>query len=313
MKTNSQTLLSPKLYLGDIDGDSKDEFIEVDGRHIYIFNCEHDHKPLLTHVFPHPVKRLIIGDFVTSGREKGKDQIFAILENGSIMGYAISNDLTEMWWWFTMPNFIANTEHFVVGDFDGDGADEILVYRPATGKIKIYEKKVNGVIGEMTNYSLGNMNSFNLKHKLLLAGNFGQANNRTDLLVIDKSAGQVIRFDTATDSNGVRTFWWAFNSRTRRFSKDDDLITANVDGGSKDALIVRKHSTGRYRIYKVEYNSGYMTRIMVNNIGQLPVKSKKGSIVAAMVRPKSSRREKGGTNRNDILYFNEANGNFIRT
>ena len=42
MKTNSQILLSTKIYLGDIDGDSLDEIIEVDGRHIYIFKCVFD-------------------------------------------------------------------------------------------------------------------------------------------------------------------------------------------------------------------------------------------------------------------------------
>lgn len=313
MKTNSQILLSPKLYLGDIDGDSLNELIEVDGRHIHIFKCEHDHKPLLTHVFPSPVKRLIIGDFVVNGREKGKDQIFAILEDGSIRGYAISNDLTEMWWWFTQPNFIKNSEHYIVGDFDGDGADEIMVYNPARGSIKLFKKEVNGILKPMTGYSLGNLSSHDLKRKLLITGNFGQSRYRDDLLVINKSNGQVKRFDTATDSKGIKTFWWAFTSKAKLFSKNDEIIVANLDGKSKDGLLIRKHSSGTYKMLALEYNNGNLRTINHVLTGQLPIRAKKGAIIASKVRNKSFRYERGGTRRDDILFFNYRNREFIRT
>src|SRR5262245_63025175 len=141
MKTNSQILLSRKLYLGDIDGDRLDELIEVDGSHVYVFKANSDHTPVVEQVFSAPVERLIIGDFVSAGREHGKDQLLAILTDGTIQGYAISDDRQQMWWWFTQPSFIKTTDHFVVGDFDGDGADEILVYDPSTGGILIYGKR----------------------------------------------------------------------------------------------------------------------------------------------------------------------------
>ncbi|MBL4648383.1 MAG: hypothetical protein JKY03_01535 [Aureispira sp.] len=313
MKTNSQIMLSPKLYLGDIDGDSLNELIEVDGRQIHIFKCEYDHKPLLTHVFPSPVKRLIIGDFVVNGREKGKDQIFAILEDGSIRGYAISDDLTEMWWWFTQPNFIHNNEHYIVGDFDGDGADEIMVYNPSNGSIKLFEKEVNGILKEMTGYSLGNLSSHDLKRKLLITGNFGQTRDRDDLLVIDKSRGQVKRFDTATDSNGVKTFWSAFTSKTNLFSKDDDVIVANLYGSPYDELLIRKYNTGTYKMFALEYNNGNLRTIDQVDIGQLPVQAQKGTIIASKVRDKNFRYERGGIRRDDILFFNDKNREFIRT
>ncbi len=212
MKTNSQILLSPRLYLGDIDGDHLDELIEVDGRHLYIFKCNYEHPPLLEHVFSSRVNRLVIGDYVASGREHGKDQILAILEDGTIQGWAISDDLKQMWWWFTQPTFINDSEHFIVGDFDGDGADEIMVYEPSTGAIKLYEFQSNGLFGEMSGYSLGNLNGPDLRQKLLLAGDFGQAYSRKDLLVIDRAAGQIMRFDTANEPNGTNTFCWAFSS-----------------------------------------------------------------------------------------------------
>lgn len=312
MKGNSQIQLSSRLYLGDIDGDQLDELIEVDGRHLYIFRCNHEHTPLLEHVMPSPVKRLIIGDFVSSGREKGKDQIFTILEDGSIQGWAISDDLTEMWWWFTQANFIKDHEHFIVGDFDGDTADEIMVYDPTTGVIKIHELKNTGLLGEMSGYSLGNLRDHDQKNKLILAGDFGQASNRKDILVIDRAKGQVMRFDTATDSTGTKTFWWAFTSKPNRFGNTEELIVANTTGDLKDNLIVRNLDTGRYRIYQLEYNGGDLIQNNTVDIGQLPVKPHVGRIVAARVRELNLRQEHGAT-RDDIVYFHEPGREIIRT
>lgn len=313
MKTNSQILLSPRLYLGDIDGDSLNELIEVDGPCIHIFKCEYDHKPLFTHIFPHPVKRLIIGDFVNKGRECGKDQIFAILEDETIRGYAISDDKTNMWWWFTQENFIKENEHFIVGDFDGDSADEIMVYNPKTGSIKLYEKKENDSINKVNGYSLGDIRAHDLKNKLIIAGEFGQSMNRDDILVIDKSIGQIKRFDTVTNSSGEKTFWWRFTSNANHFSSNDEIIVANIDGGYKDGVIVRKSGSGDYVSYKMEFNDGDLEVISKVSKGQLPIKPNQGRILASKVRNKEFRSEKGGERRDDILYFNSGNLEFIRT
>jgi hypothetical protein len=312
MKSNSQTLLSSRIYLGDIDGDQLDEIIEVDGRHLYIFKCNFDSTPLLEHVFASPVKRLIIGDYVTSGREKGKDQIFAILADGSIQGWAISNDLKEMWWWFTQPSFIKDTDHFIVGDFDGDGADEILVYDPSTGSIKLYEFQSNGLLGEMSAYTLGNLEGRDLKNKLILAGDFGQATSRQDILVIDRAAGQIMRFDTATEADGKTTFWWAFTSAANLFGNTDELIISNIDGGDRDGLVVRNSSTGQYKLLQLEFNDGNLTEAIGIDVGQLPIKPGRGRIAAAKVREPELRHEQGIT-RDDILYFDDSACEMIRT
>ena len=312
MKSNSQALLSSRLYLGDLDGDQLDEIIEVDGRHLYVFKCNYDHTPLLEHVFASPVKRLIIGDFVSGGREKGKDQILAILEDGSLQGWAISDDLKSMWWWFTQANFIKDTEHYIVGDFDGDRADEIIVYEPSTGKIKIYERLGTGFFGEMPGYTLGNLIGRDLKNKLLLAGDFGQKSPRKDLLVIDRAAGQVMRFDTANEANGMQTFWWAFTSNSHLFGSADELVVANIDGGTRDGLLVRNSATGHYKLFYLEHGGGNLVTAAGVDAGQLPVRPGSGRIASAKVREPGLRNEQGGT-RDDILYFDNNTCEIIRT
>lgn len=311
MKGNSQLLLSPRLYLGDIDGDAVDELIEVDGRHIHVFKANAEHTPVLEHAFAARVKRLVIGDFVSSGREKGKDQIVALLADGSLQAFAISDDRKELWWWFTQPNFIKDTEHFIVGDFDGDGADEIMVYDPASGAIKLHERKGNGVLGEMSGYSLGNLQGHDLKNKLILAGDFGQAAGRTDLLVIDRSSGVVMRFDTADDA-GKKSFWWAFTSKPGRFGAGDELIVARCDGEAKDHLVVRERDSGRYRFLRLEYNGGDLLLDASIDAGQLPIKPKAGRIAAARVREAGLRRERGAA-RDDILHFDDSRCELVRT
>jgi hypothetical protein len=312
MKTNSQTLLSSRIYLGDIDGDQLDEILEVDGRHLYIFKCNYDHTPVLEHVFASPVKRLIIGDYVISGRERGKDQIFAILEDGSIQGWAISDNLKEMWWWFTQPSFIKDTDHFIVGDFDGDGADEIMVYAPSTGIIKLYKFQSNGLLGEMSGYKLGNMEGRDLRNKVILAGDFGQAALRQDILVVDRTAGQITRFDTATDNDGKTTFWWAFTSASNLFGNTDELIVSNINGSAREGLVIRNANNGQYKLFQLDYNDGKLTEAAGVDVGQLPIQPGRGRIAAAKVREPELRNEQGIA-RDDILYFNDSSCEIIRT
>jgi hypothetical protein len=311
MKSNSQTQLSPRLYLGDVDGDKSDEFIEVDGRHLYVFRANSQLNPVLEHVFALPDKRLIIGDFVSSGREHGKDQICAILSDGSLQAFAISDDLKSLCWWFTQPNFIGDDEHSIVGDFDGDGADDLLVYKPSTGALSMYTKLGTGVFGEMPYFSLGNLSGFNLVNKQISAGEFGQASGRKDIIVVDKIGGQIIRFDSVTDVAGNKTFWWAFTTKTNLFGESDQVCVANVSGCALDGIIIRDFNTGLYSIYNASFDRDSLQSSLDTTVGQLSLKPRAGNIVAAKVRDNAFRLEPGGESRDDILFFDESTGELI--
>jgi hypothetical protein len=313
MKSNSQIQLSPRLYLGDVDGDKVDEIIQVDGRHIYVFKPTFDFIPVLEYVFPFPVRRLIIGDFTNYGREYGREQIGAILSDGSLQVFAISDDLKSLWWWFTQPNFVGDDEQAIVGDFDGDGADDLLVYKPATGGIRLYSRMETGFFAPMPNFSLGNLAGVNLINKQLLAGDFGQALNRKDILVVDYQGGQIMRFDSVTDSAGTKTFWWAFTTRGRIFQPDDQVRVTNVNGAGRDGVIIRNFNTGQYSFYQAEYVNGYLGTITDVEAGQLPVRPRAGKIVATKVRHPAFRGEPGGLRRDDVLFFDENTGELICT
>ena len=311
MGSNSKIYLRSNTYTGDIDADGIDEFIEIDGRHLYVFKAEFDHTPVLEHVFPHVVKRLVIGDFSNSGRERNGDHVLALLDDGSARCYAVSDDKTKLWWWFTQDSFISKNEEYVVADFDGDGEEEILVYRPSNGQTKMY-KKDDMNFKQVSEYKPGNLNAGAVKNKILLAGNFGQSRYSQDIIAIDNKYGRVARYDSVSHE-GKRTFWWSFTSDKNIFSSKDDIVTANLDGSTKDGLIIRSHVSGQYRFLKVEFGDGNLSQLSDVDSGQLPVRAKKGKIIPSLVRNKSFRKEKGGTRRHDVLYFNPDSLEIIRT
>jgi hypothetical protein len=199
-----------------------------------------------------------------------------------------------------------------VGDFDGDGADEIMVYTPSTGNIKLYKFQSNGLLGEMSGYKLGNMEGRDFKNKLILAGDFGQAASRQDILVVDRAAGQITRFDTATDTDGKTTFWWAFTSAANLFSNNDQLIVSNINGSARDDIVIRNASNGQCKLFQLEYNNGNLTEATGVDVGQLPMQPGRGSIAAAKVREPELRNEQGIA-RDDILYFDDSIRQIIRT
>jgi hypothetical protein len=313
MKSNSQLQLAPWFYLGDIDGDGSDEYLQVSDRSLSVYRSNFELTPVLEHVFPSSIRRLIIGDFTKNGREHGRDQICAILSDGTFQAFAISDDLKALWWWFTQPNFIGEDEHSIVGDFDGDGADDILVYKPSKGAIRLYIRMETGFFTEMPNFSLGNLAGFNLTNKQIFAGEFGQATGRKDILVVDSSSRQIIRFDSVTDDSGSNTFWWAFTTNANLFAPEDQVCVANLDGTQKDGVIIRNLNTGSYGLFSAEYSNGLLLPISNVKAGQLPVQPRAGKIIAAKVREASFRGEQGGERRDDILFFNEQTQQLIRT
>lgn len=310
MKTNSQFLISSWLYLGDLDGDGIEDVLQLNGPYLSVLNPNFELSPRFTHQFPANVQRLVLGNFNVGDQ---REQVGAILSDGSIQFFGLSPDRTVLWWWMTMPSFIGNNEHYIVGDYDGDGADEILVFNPANGTVRMYQIGSSGFFEQMANFQPGNLSGLDLRGKQILAGGFGDTLGRKDILVIDPHHRQVFRYVSVTLEGGIVTFWWAFTTIAGLFNPGDQIVAANLNGSRRDGVLIRSISNGSYRMCSAEYDNGNLANLPGVAVGQLPVQANVGRIVAAKVRDRAFRRERGGLRRDDILFFDEGTRQLIRT
>lgn len=310
VRSNTSNRLPYNLYLGDINGDGSADLMQVAANKLFAFRSDYSGTPILRKYFDQTISRVVTGDFTTGGREHGKDQVCAIFTDGQLGCYAISDDGTDLWWWFSQASFIAADEQAIVGDFDGDGADDILVYKPSTGAIRAYTRMIDGYFRLMPSFSLGNLASADRVNKKLLAGEFGQATNRSDLLLFDPASGQVSRYDSVTDASGTRTFWWAFTTATGTTSADEDLQVARVENTGRDGIVLRDRVTGSIRLKRAEYASGGLASVSGVSRGQLPVTTDSGRLLFAKLGRYGS--EPGGTIRDDALFFNYDTGTMRR-
>jgi hypothetical protein len=303
-RSNTQARLPNKVYLADINGDGLDDVLEFNGTKIVARRSDFAGTVILDDYLTldsRRAKRVITGDFTYAGRrEKGKDQVCAILSDNNLACYAISDDGRSMWWWFTQGTFIADNEEAIVGDWTGDGADDILVYRPSDGNLRLYSLQTSGFFFQQnTNFDLGNLASLDLRNKQLRAGDFGQQSPRPDLLVLTPGNGQVLRYDAVT-YNGKTTFWWAFTTNGGMVSTDEDFTVAKIDNDGLDDVALYNRRTGGYRFFQAAYSSGWLRAISNVGVGQLP-QSAGGRLFWGKFAKWPS--EPGGLTRDDAFFF----------
>lgn len=311
MKNRTPQQLPNHLHLGDVDGDGTDEFLQVADNRLLVFRTNFEATGVLHHYFPSSIDGLIIGDFTTQGREHGREQVCVVLADGNLSAYAISDDLQELWWWFTQPSIIVpHDERVTVGDFDGDGADEILVHNLTSGTLRVYSRMATGVFAPMPGFAPGDLSTVNLVGNQIgiLAGTFRQGSGRDDLLVVDYGAGQISRFDSVTGPTMAEatTFRRAFTANGAVISGHDQVVVANIDGGPTEGFVIHSRSTALPdRLYKVEYGTGGLAHVSgaSASIGQLPVGGSNGLIASARLKEVDKRSEPGGTTRHDFLFF----------
>ena len=111
-----------------------------------------------------------------------------------------------------------DNSQYLVGDFDGDGYDELLTYNPYShwgANIHIFKYNRGTNQFEVAPIDLGNLAGFVWEGMIQIhAGNFADfpgEGRRDDLLIYNTTTGQVARFD-ARVSAGRSTFWWAFTT-----------------------------------------------------------------------------------------------------
>jgi hypothetical protein len=312
--STSASSLPNQIVLAKLDDAAATSVLQYTGNRLFANRADLAGTPVLHHYFHSPIIQLVVGDFSLAGaREKGRDQVCARLADTTLQCYAPSDDRSELWYWFAQLWPLTAAETPIVGDFTGDGADDILAFNATTGSLRLFDRTTTGTFTQKV-FSLGNLASHDLRGKKLYAGEFGQSATRTDLLVVDPVNNTVARFDSVTESStGRTTFWWAFTTGTNTLGATEQVTVANLEGGSRDGLLLRNPSTGALRAMRVEWGSGYLAPIPSTTLalGQLPVTTHVGTFAAVRLVDHSS--EPNGANRDDTLFFDRTDNKIVET
>jgi hypothetical protein len=156
------------------------------------------------------------------------------------------------WWLPTQVEAASEPKGYAVGDFDGDGFDEIVTYDHATGaNIKFWRyNPPTGTFVSNPNIGIGNLTGFSWAGGVELragelSGPDANGTRRDDLLVFNRSTRQVSMYWSAFDSNH-QVFWWAYTWPTP-VTADEDFEVASADGDSCDDLITMNRNSGAMR------------------------------------------------------------------
>lgn len=308
-RVSPKPVLPHNIQIADIDGDGFDDFVQFAANRIFVMRINAYKDGILHKYLDRNIRRLILGDFTKSGREHGRAQVCVVLDNNSFQCYSSSDDNRDLWRWFTQPNFIEDGEEPIVADFDGDGADDILLYDQKAGRIRMFTRTDGNIaFVPMPRFSLGNLASIDLKRKQLLAGEFGQAQGRADLLVVNPYNRRVSRYDSVTDQNGNKTFWMAFHSNTGVINLGASVSVANIDASAKDEIVFALRGPGTYRFFKAEFGGGRLVPVTEIARGNL---DKFTDVIPIFGRFAAFDNEPGA-NRDDLLLFKPSSQEVIQ-
>jgi len=259
--SNSQLAIPQNLLLADVDADGLSDFVQFSGARLFISKTDFAQTGMLHLYTQRPIKRVITGDFAGAGF----DQLCLVQDNNAFACFGISPDRQWLWWWFTQGSVVTDNEDAIVGDFDGDGRDDILVYPRGGGAYRMYSVKGSAFFNPTPAFAPGNLGTA-VPYLQLRAGDFN-GDGRDDLMVIN-SAGQVMSYGSVND--GVNnTFWWAFTTAGGMVGSNDQVTVARVDNDAVDDVVLRNRSTGATRFYRLSYASGVLPALTGVSMGQL--------------------------------------------
>lgn len=320
VKSNTQLALPENLFLGDLNGDDIDDFIQVSGtagsgnhNRIMVFSTNTDSTGMMHLYLDSDVVRVFTGNFQLSiEQDYGPDQVCVTTESDLLNCYMSKNGgpLTLMW---SQKNPIDQAEDIIVGDFDGNGADDLLLYNWSTGTFRMLTRTntagttASTSFGPMAGFSPGSLGSGAYAKQQLRAGQFGSAAGPDGLIAYNPGNGQVALFNLVA-SGASQTFSAVFTgSKTNPVSPNAEVLSVGrIVNGPTDSLVLRNVSTGGYRFFAPNSSNGNLVGASGVVAGQLPVTAGNEPLFFARLRTTNSASD-------DTLYFNPDPSHYIVT
>jgi hypothetical protein len=248
--------------------------------------------------------KLFTGSFAAAS-EPGPDQLCVTTTSGFLNCYLFKDGQLSLAW--SQKNFILPDEEIIVGDFDGNGADDFLLYRPALGTFRMFTlmsaRSSGQAFAPMRAFVPGALGAANLVNVQLRAGQWTAIGGADGLIAYNPTDGRVTLYNTSLDG-GKPTFTAAFTADTHPHAPNaETLSTGRVLNGPTDGLALRNNTTGAYRFFDPVASGSELAPATGIVAGQLPVIPARGQLVFA-------RLSQSGTVRNAALFFNLAKGEF---
>lgn len=213
---------------------------------------------------PRPITRLVTGCFGGTSNYNCKDTVCTILDDNTVRCYQASPDNTELYFWFSQGNPIANDEDIIVADYDGNGRDDLMLYRKTTGNIRFLQ--VSPTKG-LTNLpmKLGGL-AYAAKHNMQFRAGRFNSDLRHDLIAIagDRS---VRRFD-AKKVDGKLTFNMVFATAPNAFKSTEEVTVGRVTNDAIDDIVLHDTDSGAFRFRRAQL-SGSQLKTLTAEQGQL--------------------------------------------
>lgn len=301
--SNSQIILPRNLLFADIDADGASDFVQYGSNKLFVSKTDFEKTGILHLYMNRTIKRVLTGDFYSLGY----DQVCILTDDNSLACFGTSPDRHELWWAFTQSAFFANNEDTIVGDFDGNGRDDILVYPRDGGAFRMYT-----IIGEFffepqPAFNQGNLAGIDRRNQQIRAGDFN-ADGRADLMLVN-SQGQVLFYGSVFDGAN-NTFWWGFTTNSGFVQHDDQVSVARIDDNMTDDMVTRNRVTGATRIFRMEWTDGVLSPITNVALGQLNVTGN-SLLFWGFMHP--AWPEPGAQNRDDAMVYDLTTNQFVRT
>ena len=263
--SNSMLPRPENLHLADVDGDGVAEWVGYENGSPYdpygggyvmsIARTDFYTTPLLTIDRRYrttgntaTIFKLFTGHFIP-----GQESVCIYTSTGHVQCFVLYGT-NWTYWYVDQPATPSWGNEIIVGDFDGDGLDEVLLYNRWTAAIEMWKYQTDTArFGPVTNFAPGNFGddaAIIAGSPLVMVGDFADfGDGRRDDLVVCNGAGQVSRYDARSDAYGRTTFWIAFRTRpgVAHCGSSEGTTVANVAGWGFESLIVRDNSSGVIR------------------------------------------------------------------
>jgi len=199
-----------------------------------------------------------------------------------------------------------------VGDFNGTGQDQVLVYSPWDGS-SMHVFQFNGWgFAESSESSLGNLTGLSWPGGIQVfvanvQNNADDGGRRDDVVLFNQTSGQIAAVVSHRDPSayGKSTFWWWYTSPPM-VASNEELTVPDLDGDGLEDIAIHGVDTGALQFFWSQPDATGRPIPKVQARGQLSTDGPSRLVWGLM---KSFPGEAGNTNtRDDAFYYEQTSG-----